>query len=261
MHYDLYINGGYVRDSLMGIESSDIDYTAVIRDAESYESAEDAFSEFVSALKAEGYKVFLETPSKFTVRAKRPSGPSSDGVYDFVLSRKESGFIKGTRSPEFVELGSLEDDLRRRDFTCNALAQKVNDDGSLGPIIDMFDGVNHIKSKTLKTPISAEVSFNDDPLRILRAYRFSITKGFDISPSINNSISKFNTERFIETISTERVREELYKMFMFNTYLSLSLMEGMRRLNPELHKYIFNDCGLKMIPTTKGVKHGKSNTV
>ena len=97
-----------------------------------------------------------------------PEGYKYQGVADFVMARKEVGYIPNTRTP-IVEPGNLYDDLSRRDFTVNALAK----DPDTGEIIDYFGGLEDIKKKLLRTPLPP---FDDDPLRILRGIRFSITK-------------------------------------------------------------------------------------
>jgi len=245
--YKLYEVGGAVRDALLGLQSKDIDYTVVVSSDDPGVDAVIAFNWFHAEIVRDGYEVFLCTPDVFTIRAKFPKAHAHAGlVADFVLARKESGFVEGTRRPLNIELGTLEDDLRRRDFTVNAIARDLD-----GNIIDLFGGIYDLHNKTLTCPIDPETSFNDDPLRILRALRFCVTKGFIITPKIDNAIVNFNYNRFIDTVSVERVREELDKMFRFNTVAALNVLYRLQGLNPVLFSYIFNQLWLK--PTTEKI--------
>ena len=165
--------GGCVRDKLLGVESKDIDFTFVLDDLN--QTVEEGFQSMTSWLAHEAFSIFLSTPDCFTIRAKFPKGNKNEGlVADFVMARKEIGYIDGTRQPILV-LGTLEDDLIRRDFTLNAMAE--DDEGN---IIDLFGGQEDLRRGLLKTPLDAHITMMDDPLRFLRALRFSITKGFDI---------------------------------------------------------------------------------
>ena len=165
----IYKVGGYVRDRLLGLESKDIDFTFVLDNLE--QTVEEGFQQMVDYLKENGYYVFLTTPEMYTIRAKFPKDHIYKGLTaDFVMARKEVGYIEGTRRPILV-LGTLYDDLLRRDFTINAMAQDLD-----GTIIDPFNGQEHLKRRVLKTPQSVQKSFDDDPLRILRAIRFAIDR-------------------------------------------------------------------------------------
>jgi tRNA nucleotidyltransferase/poly(A) polymerase len=241
--YDLYQVGGLVRDEILGLKSKDIDYSVVVKNRDKFSSAKDAFFAFEQDIKQKGYEVFLSSPDVFTIRSRFPN---SKEVADFVISRKESGYIEGTRKPLNVELGDLYDDLSRRDFTVNAIAK-----GADGKYIDPFDGIDDVKLGRIRCPISAKTSFNDDPLRVLRAYRFGVTKSFFLSMDVVEGISSLSVERFKETVSVERVREELYKMFNHNTMESLGAINHIAHQNRELYDYIFRDCGIKMLPSMK----------
>lgn len=239
--YDLFLVGGFVRDEVMGLESNDMDYSVVINNRDDFKTALDAYYAFERDIKKKGFEVFLSSPDVFTIRSRFPD---SKEVADFVIARKESGFKEGTRKPEIVELGTLLNDLARRDYSVNSFCKDMD-----GNIIDPFDGVRDIENKILRTPLSAEISFNDDPLRILRGVRFCVTKGFSFSEEVENGIRGFDVNRFKETVSTERIREELYKMFMHDTMLSLEYTEILGDLNAELYQYIFSECGIRLKPT------------
>ena len=163
--------GGCVRDELLGLHTKDIDFTVVIDQRGENLSVDEGWTSMKHFLLNEGFKIFLETKDCFTIRAMFPKGHQHEGlVADFVMARKEVGYISGTRKP-ILELGSLEDDMMRRDFTVNAMAKDKN-----GNIIDLFNGQQHLKWKLLMTPLDPMTTLMDDPLRLLRALRFSITK-------------------------------------------------------------------------------------
>jgi tRNA nucleotidyltransferase/poly(A) polymerase len=199
------------------------------------------FSMLEQYLKDEKFEIFLVTADCFTIRAKFPKDHKYSGVADFVMARKEIGYIPGTRTP-IVKPGTLYDDLERRDFTLNALAKDED-----GTIIDYFNGEEDLKNRVLRTPINTNVTFDDDPLRILRALRFSITKGFIMSDDIWIEISKYNYDEKMGVVSTERIREELLKCFKYDT---LKTLEVLNRF-PTLKNYIFKDKGLWLKPTTE----------
>jgi len=236
MKYKLYLVGGFVRDKLLGLESKDIDYSVVIDESyfkDSNYNPQLATKHFATQIESEGYKVFLVTPDCFTVRAKFPDdSPNNNLVADFVLARKEDGYIKGTRTP-IVKLGTLYDDLIRRDFTINALAQ--DDDGN---IIDYFGGLKDLNKKILRTPTDVHESFTDDPLRILRALRFYITKEFGFSDQVLDGIKYFNGD--FSVVSKERVQNELNKMFDYDVYGTLELLQLFKGWNYNLFLSLFS---------------------
>jgi poly(A) polymerase len=214
----IYKVGGCVRDELLGIDSKDIDFTFVLEDVNM--SVEDGFVSMYRWLSEEGYQIFLSTPEMFTIRAKFPNNhPHAGLVADFVMARKEIGYIEGTRRP-VLAIGTLEDDLIRRDFTLNAMA--VDEDGIL---IDPFNGKKDLYNRVLKTPKDPKITMMDDPLRILRAIRFAITKGFTIDITIWNSFEQNGIlEKLRETVSTERIREELLKAFKHDTVKTIKML-------------------------------------
>jgi tRNA nucleotidyltransferase/poly(A) polymerase len=156
----------------------------------------------------------------FTIRAKFPKGDINEGlIADFVLARKEVGYKPGTRQP-ILELGTLEDDLIRRDFTLNAMAIDEN-----GNLIDLFDGLKDLKKGLLRTPLPAAQTMMDDPLRFLRALRFSITKGFDIDRDILKAMQQPEIkEKLVQTVSAERIREEVFKMMKHDTTKTIRML-------------------------------------
>ena len=229
--FKFYEVGGKVRDEILGLESKDVDYVAVPKESllEEFPEASTMFELLVDYLKREKFQVFLVTNDYYTVRAKFPEGHKYQGVADFVMARKEVRYIPGTRTP-IVKPGNLFDDLERRDFTLNALAKDED-----GRIIDFFDGLSHLKLGILKTPLPCEETFHDDPLRILRAIRFSITKGFTMPEDMVQTIAHYDFEVHFAVVSDERIREELFKCFKHDSHATiLKLMQF-----PFLMDYIF----------------------
>jgi poly(A) polymerase len=219
----IYEVGGCVRDEILGVKSKDIDFTVVLDNTD--QSVDEGWGQMVSFLKEEGYQIFLETKDCFTVRAKFPVGHVNEGlVADFVMARKEVGYVLGTRKP-ILELGSLYDDLIRRDFTVNALAKDMG-----GNIIDHFNGVEHLKKGLLVTPLNPMKTMMDDPLRILRALRFSVTKEFEVSTDIMESMRQPDIlDKLKSTVSQERIREEITKMMMCDTIKTMKLLVDIDR--------------------------------
>lgn len=233
--------GGKVRDELLGLKSKDVDYVAVPSDdlIKDIDSPHSMFNILEGYLKTEGFEIFLVTSDCFTIRAKFPKDHRYEGVADFVMARKEVGYIPNTRTP-IVKPGTLYDDLERRDFTLNALAK--DEDGN---IIDYFNGREDLEKGLLKTPLNTEVTFNDDPLRILRAIRFSITKEFEIPDDMWHIIYWYDYPQKMSVVSDERIREELFKCFKYNTIKTFEKLTHF----PRLREYIFRDNKLWLKPT------------
>ena len=240
---EIFKVGGCVRDEIIGVDSKDIDFTFVLDRTDI--TVEEGFQKMTEWMEAEGYKIFLSTPDCFTIRAKFPDSSFNKGmVADFVMARKEVGYKPGTRQP-ILEIGTLEDDLLRRDFTLNALA--VDFDGNL---IDLFEGKADLERKLLRTPLPAAQTMMDDPLRILRALRFSITKGFDIDQSIFDAMAQPEIlEKLKTTVSVERIRDEVFKMMKHDTIASIKLLtEVDSKLIPGFFELVFSK-GLWLKPT------------
>ena len=234
--------GGCVRDRLLGIKSKDIDFTFVCEDSQTVEGG---WIEMKIWMKMSGFEIFLETPDCFTIRAKFPKDHKNAGlVADFVMARKEVGYTHGTRRP-ILELGTLEDDLIRRDFTLNAMAE--DEDGNL---IDLFGGQEDLKAGILRTPLPAGQTMMDDPLRFLRSLRFSITKGFSIHTDIFKAMEQSDIkEKLRVTVSAERIREEVFKMMKHDTVKSLKLLHQVdQEFLPGFIELVF-DRGLWLKPT------------
>jgi tRNA nucleotidyltransferase/poly(A) polymerase len=210
--------GGCVRDKFLGVHSKDIDFTFVLDELD--QTVEQGFQIMTEWMTERGFEIFLSTPDCFTIRARFPKDHQFTGmVADFVMARKEVGYVEGTRRP-ILELGTLHDDLLRRDFTVNAIAESVD-----GEIIDPFGGVADLKLGILRTPLPAEQTMMDDPLRILRALRFKITKGFSIDDQIWLAMAQPEIlEKLKTTVSAERIRDEVFKMMKQDTPMTIKVL-------------------------------------
>lgn len=245
--FTFYEVGGKVRDEILGLVSKDVDYVAVpyesllSRDYTAYEM----FTILETYLNNEGFRIFVTHPDCFTIRAQFPANHKYQGVADFVMSRKEVGYFPGTRKP-IIKPGNLNDDLKRRDFTLNALAKD-----EYGRIIDHFGGLEHLKNKILITPLETEKTMLDDPLRLIRAFRFSVTKGFTISEEIMKVCSNEEVlDKLEKVVSQERIREEIFKMFKEDTTKTLEVLENIKKINPRIIQIIFSN-GMWLKPTTE----------
>ena len=245
----IFIVGGCIRDKFLGLNSKDIDFTFVCEESS---TVEQGWDEMKTWMTTSGFEIFLETQDCFTIRAKFPIGHQHEGlVADFVMARKEVGYYEGTRRP-ILELGDLTDDLMRRDFTVNALAEDLD-----GNIIDLFNGREDLKAGLLRTPLDPHLTFMDDPLRILRAVRFSVTKGLKITEGLWTAMeNKGILEKLEKTVSGERIREEIGKMFEFDTVKSLFILQEVEKRIPGFTKLAFKD-GLWLKPTFKKSKNFK----
>jgi poly(A) polymerase len=195
---ECYVVGGYVRDLFLERPSNDIDVVVVgsgIKVAKK-------FKELV------GRRAYLSVFSNFgTAQVKY-----SDNEVEFVGARRES-YSHDSRKP-VVENGTLEDDQNRRDFTINALAVSLNSD-SFGKLIDPFDGIADMEDGIIRTPLDPNITFSDDPLRMLRCIRFATQLNFFIADDTFMALER-NAER-IKIISGERISDELNKILLTPT--------------------------------------------
>jgi len=237
---NIYIVGGYVRDKLLGIKSNDIDFCFVINQNNENILIEDGFQIMKKWILDEGFTIFLETPSMVTIRAKFPNlrkyNEFIGETADFVLSRKELFYNNDSRKPEVI-VGTLEDDLSRRDFTINAMALDIN-----GNLIDFHNGMNDLDNKILRTPNNPLKTMLDDPLRVLRAIRFSITKDFEISNELFDAIINNEVlDKLFNVVSIDRIREELTKMFIFSTPKTIKILMKIDCKSPNFINKLFEN--------------------
>ncbi|MEZ4886043.1 MAG: HD domain-containing protein [Chitinophagales bacterium] len=193
--YPTYIVGGYVRDLLLNRPCKDIDIVCV---GSGIELAKRAAQKIDGATNVSVFKNF--GTAQFRV---------NDVDLEFVGARKES-YQRNSRKP-IVEDGTLEDDQNRRDFTINALAISLNKE-NYGNIVDPFNGLEDLENKTIRTPLDPDITFSDDPLRMMRAIRFSAQLRFRIESETLQAISD-NKDR-IKIISYERISTELNKIIL-----------------------------------------------
>ncbi len=188
-----YVIGGYVRDSLIGRKSKDIDIVV--------EGSGIELARAVASTTGTNVNVFKNFGTAM-MRWK-------DLEIEFVGARKES-YRSDSRKP-IVEDGSLRDDQLRRDFTINALAFSLQPH-DFGELSDPFDGVGDLNSKLIRTPLEPDTTYSDDPLRMLRAIRFASQLFFTIHPDSLDAISR-NKDR-LSILSHERITEELNKILL-----------------------------------------------
>ena len=227
---DAYAVGGVVRDHLLQRPCTDIDIVCVGRQ----EGGEvhigiqlaHAASAALGGSHVAVFKNFGTASFKYTVDGR-------EYELEFVGARRES-YSRDSRKP-VVENGTLEDDQRRRDFTVNALAVCLNND-RLGELIDPFGGIRDLDAGILRTPLDPDITFSDDPLRMMRAVRFASQLGFRIADDTFEAIGR-NAKR-IEIVSAERITTELNKiMASRNPSLGLKLMQKsglMQLVMPEI---------------------------
>ncbi len=228
-----YAIGGYVRDRLLGKESKDIDIVVLGKGV-------DTAKEVAKRLKeAKNLAVFRNFGTAMFYY--------KDRQIEFVGARKES-YTRDSRKP-MVEEGSLEDDQYRRDFTINALAISLQKD-NFGHLLDPFNGMEDLKNQIIRTPLDPNKTFDDDPLRMMRAIRFATQLDFVIHPKTYEAIKKYR-ER-IKIVSKERIIDELNKIIMatlpskgFRLLLNTGLLEI---IFPELYR-------LKGVEEINGIAH------
>ena len=195
MQLETYVIGGFVRDLYLKRKSKDIDIVTI---GSGIELAKKVSEKLKNKPQVNVFKNFGTAMLKY-----------KDIEIEFVGARKES-YQRGSRKP-IVENGTLEDDQNRRDFTINALALGLNK-SNFGELVDPFNGINDLKNKIIRTPLEPDITFSDDPLRMMRAIRFSAQLGFEIQTDTLQSVTK-NRER-INIVSGERIIDEINKIMM-----------------------------------------------
>ena len=195
LHLECYVVGGYVRDLFLERPSNDIDVVVV-------GSGIEVASRLKSML---GRRAHLSVFRNFGTAQVKCGGLE----VEFVGARKES-YSHDSRKPH-VEDGTLEDDQNRRDFTINAMAVCLNGD-RFGELVDPFDGVADLEDGIIATPLDPDITFSDDPLRMLRCVRFATQLNFEIEEETREALAR-NADR-LKIISGERIQEELNKIIL-----------------------------------------------
>lgn len=219
LNIECYVVGGYVRDLFLQRCSNDIDVVVV--------------GSGIDAAKA--LKKYLGKNAHISVFANFGTAQVKykDFEVEFVGARKES-YRRDSRKP-IVENGTLEDDQNRRDFTINTLAVKMNSEG-FGTLIDPFNGLDDLKNRTIRTPLDADITFSDDPLRMMRCIRFASQLDFFIEDATFNSL-RSQKDR-IKIISAERITDELNKIILSSVpskgFVNLELSGLLDIIFPEL---------------------------
>ncbi len=218
MGVEAYVVGGYVRDYYLRRPSADIDIVVVGSGVEVAEALGRELKTNVSIFRRFGTAML-----------------HAEGLeVEFVGARKES-YTPDSRKPS-VEEGTLDDDQHRRDFTINAMAWSLNGD-SFGELVDPFEGMYDLEDCIIRTPCDPDITFSDDPLRMMRGVRFATQLGFDIDPETFEAIER-NAHR-IEIISQERILAELNKIMLSpcpSMGFELLMQSGLLKLIfPEIH--------------------------
>lgn len=191
----VYVVGGWVRDQILDRESKDID---IVVEGSGIELARTIASN-------------LGQPDKLTVFKNFGTAMlrAEEWEIEFVGARRES-YRSDSRKP-IVEDGTFEEDISRRDFTINAMAISLNTD-NFGELIDLHNGMNDIREKVLRTPLQPDLTYSDDPLRMMRAIRFASQLGFTIDNDSFDAIRK-NAHR-LSIVSVERIMDEFNKIMI-----------------------------------------------
>lgn len=233
MQLECYVIGGTVRDFFLYRPSTDIDIVAI---GKGVELAKAVASRLGKRTKISIFKNFGTAQIKY-----------KNYEVEFVGARKES-YTHDSRKP-IVEDGTLDDDQKRRDFTINAMAFCLNSD-RFGELLDPFNGMQDLEDLIIRTPLDADITFSDDPLRMMRGIRFATQLGFDLNPETFDAIIR-NKER-INIISKERIIDEINKIIMSaKPSIGFILLEKTGLLQIIFPEFI----ALKGAETREGVGH------
>jgi tRNA nucleotidyltransferase/poly(A) polymerase len=236
LHVEAFLVGGFVRDILLNREKSELDFL-IVGDGPSFAR------EFAKRL---GY-------DSITMYKNYGTAHFNYCGYnlEFVGSRRES-YSRDSRKPK-IEVGTFIDDISRRDFTINTLAVSLNSK-NYGKLIDTFGGLADIENRIIKTPLDPNITFDDDPLRIMRAFRFASQINFSIDQAIFNSAEQLKDRMTI--VSQERITDEFFKILsspqpsiglkhLFNTkvlqiiFPEIAKLGGVEQRQDHHHKDVF----------------------
>ena len=255
LNLECYVIGGWVRDLFLERPSKDIDIVVAFKNPNdrriASEDADDQEGQgsrpgimLAEALRKKLKKAHIAIYRNFGTAQLKSKGVE----IEFVGARKES-YDRNSRKP-ITEDGTLEEDQNRRDFTINAMALCLNHD-RFGELVDPFDGIRDLEDKTIATPLDPDITFSDDPLRMMRCIRFATQLNFDIEDETFEALSR-NKER-IKIISGERIADELNKIMLSPTpskgivdlercglldiiFPELTALQGVEKRNGRAHK-------------------------
>lgn len=199
LNVDAYVIGGFVRDYYLKRDSEDVDIAVI---GSGIELATKVAHQIDPQMKVKVFKNFGTAMFRYIEN-------DSSLEVEFVGARKES-YRRNSRKP-IVEDGTLQDDQNRRDFTINAMAFSLNA-GDYGELVDPFKGMKDLENKILRTPLDPDITYSDDPLRMMRAIRFATQLDFKIEEESFNAIKR-NAQR-IKIVSKERIADELNKIIL-----------------------------------------------
>lgn len=233
LNIEAFVIGGFVRDKILGRACKDLDFTCI---GDGIELARKTSELLKNKNEIIVYRNFGTAMIK-----------SKGFILEFVGARKES-YNFNSRKP-IVSAGTIEDDISRRDFTINTLSVNLKNI-STGIVFDPYDGLEDLQNKIIRTPLNPDITFSDDPLRMMRAIRFATQLGFNIEAKTSEAI-KTNSER-LKIVSNERISDELNKTILAkNPGYGLKLMHECGLLSiilPELEE-------LKGVETIGGLSH------
>jgi tRNA nucleotidyltransferase/poly(A) polymerase len=232
---EMFEVGGCVRDEMLGLRTKDVDFVVL---APSFDAMRDE-------LERQGFKTHVEKPEFVTIRAGVPEGHALRARTkdaDFVLARKDSATGDGRR-PDSVEPGTLADDLARRDFTVNAMAKAAD-----GTLVDPHGGADDLKARTLRFVGDPHQRIAEDGLRVLRGFRFCVTKGFDPEPATAAALVSPLATEMLGKVSVERISDEINRMCEADTMRTLDILAAVPFA---MRDAIFRD-GLRLSATLKG---------
>lgn len=192
LEVEVYIVGGYVRDIILDRKRDEVDLL-VLGDGPAFA---EKVAKTLGVNKVNIFKNFGTAQFFY-----------QDISIEFVGARKES-YVEESRKP-MIEVGSFEDDINRRDFTINTLALSLNKQ-SFGQLIDTFNGVEDIHNKIIKTPLEPNITFSDDPLRIMRAFRFAAQLDFEVDATLMKAAEEQRDR--LKIVSQERITDEFMKI-------------------------------------------------
>lgn len=229
----VYVIGGFVRDLILDRPSKDVDIVLL---GDGIELAQEVKNRYQEKSDFSFFKNYGTAQLK-----------THDWIFEFVGARKES-YSPESRNPQ-VSPGTLEDDQKRRDFTINALALSLHPD-TFGELTDPFGGVEDIQNRVIKTPLDPDITFSDDPLRMLRAVRFATQLDFEIEEKTNQALAT-NAHR-LDIISRERISDELNKIILSKTpSIGFNILFDSKLL----HRFFPEMVALQGVETVNGLSH------